>query len=170
TSMSAAFDAVVIGGGPAGSAIARLLALWGHSVLVLTRAADPARGAAESLPPSTRKLLAEVGMLESVDAAGFYRTTGNTVWWGQREGHVEPFDAAGEASGYQVFRPELDRVLLAGAAGAGAEVVCDAHVRRVQLDGDAYAVVEYQRDGQSSTAVACRFALDASGRAGVIAR
>jgi hypothetical protein len=44
---------------------------------------------------------------ESVDAAGFYRTTGNTVWWGMREGHVEPFDAAAAAPGYQVFRPEL---------------------------------------------------------------
>src|SRR5947207_2881224 len=121
--MSAAFDAVVIGGGPAGSAIARLLALWGHSVVVLTTAADAARGAAESLPPSTRKLLATIGVLESVDCAGFYRTTGNTVWWGMREGHVEQFDASGEAFGYQVYRPELDRILLAGAAdGATTKV------------------------------------------------
>jgi 2-polyprenyl-6-methoxyphenol hydroxylase-like FAD-dependent oxidoreductase len=80
--MSASFDAVVIGGGPAGSAIARLLALWGHSVLVLARAPDAARGAAESIPPSTRKLLATIGALESIEAAGFLRTTGNTVWWG----------------------------------------------------------------------------------------
>ena len=108
--MSAAFDAVVVGGGPAGSAVARLLALWGHSVLVLTKPADVARGAAESLPPSTLKLLATIGVLEAVDAAGFYRTTGNTVWWGMREGHVEPFDAAGAAPGYQVFRPAFDRV------------------------------------------------------------
>ncbi len=164
--MSAAFDAVVIGGGPAGSAIARLLALWGHSVLVLTRAADAARGAAESLPPSTRKVLVTIGVLESVDRAGFYRTTGNTVWWGMREGHIEQFDG----SGYQVYRPELDRILLAGAADAGAEVICDAHVRGVQLDGDACALVEYERDGERSTAVTCRFAIDASGRAGVIAR
>lgn len=164
--MSAAFDAVVIGGGPAGSAIARLLALWGHSVLVLTRAADAARGAAESLPPSTRKLLAKVGVLESVDRSGFYPTTGNTVWWGMREGHVEQFDA----SGYQVYRPEFDRVLLAGAAEAGAEVICDAHVRRVHLDGASDARVEYQRDGHPPTAVISSFAVDASGRAGVIAR
>jgi flavin-dependent dehydrogenase len=144
--------------------------LWGHSVLVLTRAADAARGAAESLPPSTRKLLAGIGVLESVDAAGFYRTTGNTVWWGMREGHVEQFDASAEASGYQVYRPEFDRLLLAGAAEAGAEVIGDARVRSVLLDGDACAQVEYQRDGQTSTAISCRFALDASGRAGIIAR
>jgi flavin-dependent dehydrogenase len=160
----------VVGGGPAGSAVARLLALWGHSVLVLTKPADVARGAAESLPPSTLKLLATIGVLESVDAAGFYRTTGNTVWWGMREGHVEPFDAAGAAPGYQVFRPEFDRVLLTAAADAGAEVIRDAHVRRVQTTGDTCALVEYQCEGQRPTAVTCRFALDASGRAGVIAR
>ena len=95
--MSANVDVVVIGGGPAGSAIARLLAQWGHSVRVLTRAADPARGAAESLPPSTRKLLAKIGVLDAIDGADFYRTTGNTVWWGQREGHVEKFAAVGTA-------------------------------------------------------------------------
>jgi flavin-dependent dehydrogenase len=164
--MSVVLDAVVIGGGPAGSAIARLLALWGHSVLVLTRAADATRGAAESLPPSTRKLLAKVSVLESVDRSGFYPTKGNTVWWGMREGHVEQFDAPG----YQVYRPEFDRVLLMGAANAGAWIIRDARVRRVHLDGASDARVEYQRDGHASTTVTSRFALDASGRAGVIAR
>src|SRR5262245_65418377 len=105
-------DVIVIGGGPAGAAAARLLALWGHSVRVLTKAADSGRGAAESLPPSTRKLLATIGVLDRVDRAGFYRTTGNTVWWGERHGDVERFDAAG----YQVFRPAFDRLLLTAAA------------------------------------------------------
>jgi 2-polyprenyl-6-methoxyphenol hydroxylase-like FAD-dependent oxidoreductase len=92
------------------------------------------------------------------------------VWWGRREGHVESFDATGGSLGYQVFRPEFDRVLLTAAADAGAEVITDAHVRRVQTHGDTSALVEYQREGQRSTAVTARFALDASGRAGVIAR
>ena len=181
--MSGNVDIVVIGGGPAGSAIACLLAQWGHSVRVLTRAADPGRGAAESLPPSTRKLFAKIGVLDAIDGADFYRTTGNTVWWGPREGHVEKFAAvAGNAQkavpyGYQVLRPELDRLLLTTAADAGAEISCDAHVHRVQLtepdlsDGSgADASVEYHREQQPATTISCRFALDCSGRTGVIAR
>ena len=183
--MSGSVDIVVIGGGPAGSAIARLLAQWGHPVRLLTRAADPARGAAESLPPSTRKLLAKVGVLDAIDRADFYRTTGNTVWWGQREGHVERFSAvAGDAleaasSGYQVLRPELDRLLLKTAANAGVDVTCDAHVHRVHLAGSdrfdgsgrgADARVDYHRERQPASTISCRFALDCSGRAGVIAR
>ena len=183
--MSGSVDVVVIGGGPAGSAIARLLAESGHQVRVLTRAADPARGAAESLPPSTRKLLAKIGVLDAVDRADFYRTTGNTVWWGQREGHVEKFGSGASdaletvAYGYQVLRPELDRLLLTTAAGAGADVTCDAHVHRVHLTGTeslddsgqgSDARVDYHREGQPARTIACRFAVDCSGRAGVIAR
>jgi 2-polyprenyl-6-methoxyphenol hydroxylase-like FAD-dependent oxidoreductase len=102
-----AVDAVVIGGGPAGSSTGRLLAEWGHDVLILTKPADPRRGLAESLPPSTRKVLASVGVLETVDAAGFCRTTGNTVWWGARKGCNGNFADAECTHGYQVFRPTV---------------------------------------------------------------
>jgi flavin-dependent dehydrogenase len=161
------FDAVVIGGGPAGAVIGRLLASWAHSVRILNKAADRSRGLAESLPPSTRKLLAEVGVLDAVDRAGFYRTTGNTAWWASSEPRAEAFDPSGQLAGYQVFRPDLDRVLIDSAAEAGAEVCAGATVRRVRVDDEPFAVVEYEENGRRS-AVSCRFVLDCSGRAGVL--
>src|SRR4029450_13599034 len=103
------FDDVVIGGGPAGTVAARLLASWGHSVLLLTKAIERSRGLGGPLPPSTRKLMATAGVLDEVERAGFYRTTGNTVWWGSREQRVETFEPSGEASGVQGFRPDLER-------------------------------------------------------------
>src|SRR5262245_4947562 len=129
------FDVVVIGAGPAGSAIGRLLAAWGHSVLILARPIETARGLAESLPPSSRKLLAAIGVLDAVEAAGCCRTTGNTMWWGTGDRRVAEFPAAG-ASGFQVFRPDLDRLLRKSAQDAGARVVGDATVRDVGLGPD----------------------------------
>src|SRR5690349_14342981 len=157
-------DAVVIGGGPAGTVAARLLASWGHSVLLLTKAIDRARGLGESLPPSTRKLLATAGVLDELERAGFYRTTGNTVWWGSRERRVETFELSGEASGFQVFRPDLDQLLRESAARAGVRVVEDAAVRQVDESR-----VEYEQQGARHQ-VTGGFVLDCSGRAGVIAR
>src|SRR3954469_19007806 len=141
------YDVVVIGGGPAGSAVGRLLAKRGHSVLQLTRPSDPGRGLAESLPPSSRKVLAAVGMLDVVDAGGFLPTTGNTVWWGARAGDIEGFSAADDAHGYQVFRPAFDQLLLESAAAAGVAVRQGPFVSRVRLSNPgADAIVEYQHD------------------------
>jgi glycine/D-amino acid oxidase-like deaminating enzyme len=128
-------DVVVVGGGPAGASIARLLAERGRRVIVIAPADDPGRGLAESLPPSARKALAAVGALEAVDAAGFCRSRGNTVWWGNEQERYEGFEIEPDAVGYQVWRPDLDRLLLDGAVTAGA-VRYNATVRQVQYVSD----------------------------------
>ena len=159
-------DVVVIGGGPAGAAAGRLLAAWGHSVVILDNPTLPARGLAESIPPSTRKLLAEVGVLDEVEQANFLKGRGNTVWWASREPRIETFGAAG--AGYQVFRPDFDRVLLDCARSGGARVQTPARVRSAAF-GPEHATVDYEQDGQLS-AIDARLVLDCSGRAGVVAR
>src|SRR5215471_14622526 len=112
-------DVAVIGGGPAGSAAARLLASWGHSVAVLTR---PVRqpSLAESLPPSCTKLFDEIGVRAAIDRAGFVRATGNTVQWADHDRRVETFERG--ALGYQIARDRFDDLLLDAAQAAGAAV------------------------------------------------
>lgn len=159
-------DAVVIGGGPAGAAAGRLLAAWGHSVAILDNPAPRARGLAESIPPSTRKLLSEIGVLDAVERAGFLRGRGNTVWWASSEPRIETFRPP--SLGYQVFRPDFDRVLLDSAAAAGAGVRTNTRVRNVALD-DRRATIDCEHDGRPAR-VEARIVLDCSGRAGVVAR
>lgn len=140
-------DVVVIGGGPAGCAAARLLASWGHRVRLITRPPDRSRGLAESLPPSAHKLLEEIGILGALEREGFYRSTGNTVYWASREPRIETFDGLG----FQVFRPDLDQVMLDAVRHAGAEVCISP-------------------TGCELSTVDCDLILDCSGRAGVIGR
>src|SRR4051794_23988996 len=86
------FDVIVIGGGPAGAAAGRMLAKMGRSVAVFTHThAASYRYIAESLPPSSRKLMAELDILSAMEAADFYQSRGNTVWWGGAAARSEPF-------------------------------------------------------------------------------
>ena len=139
----ASLDALILGGGPAGSTAARLLSQWGYSVAV---ALGPAarHSMAECLPPSTCKVLRFLGIEGAVAAAGFFRTKGNTVWWGESRRRVEAYS---EGSGYQVPRRDFDRLLLGLAESAGARVLAPGAPRPK-----------------------ARFALDCSGRTGVLAR
>ena len=158
-------DAVVIGGGPAGSTAARLLAQWGHSVAILTAPGGRLRSFAECLPPSNRKLFQFLDIQDAVDRAGFYRTTGNTVWWGKARRRVEPYP---EGWGYQVLRSEFDALLLRLAQDAGAQVrFGKVHFGKVQ--GIDLQSIEFQSNDQREE-VRARFILDCSGRAGVLSR
>ena len=161
-------DVAVLGGGPAGAAAARLIASHGHTVVVLTRA--PTRPAlAESLPPSVGKLLDRIGVRSAVDAAGFVRATGNTVWWGTGQPRVESFGAG--SLGWQVRRDTFDGILLAEAEEPGVRVVRQAIVRAVTLrqESGGRSTVNYDLRGRQLSLTA-RWVLDCTGRAGLLAR
>lgn len=143
-------DVLVIGGGPAGAAAARLLALWGHRVLLRSARRRNAHALPESVVPSTGRLFDLLGIRALIDEAGFIRSTGHTVSWGGRQQRVERF--ARGARGWQVTAGALEGVLRRAAADAGARI----EIGRVD------AVDRMAHDGA--------YVLDCTGRAGVIAR
>src|SRR5438105_3758532 len=110
-------DVFVIGGGPAGAAAARLLASWGWSVALAHRASRRP-SLAESLPPSTRKVLALIGLLDDVEAASFHPNFGNFGHWADR-----PRTTTITTSGFHVARADFDAVLRASAARSGVRMM-----------------------------------------------
>ena len=157
-------DVLVIGAGPAGASVARLLAAWGHRVLVIHRPGGDSERLAESIPPSANKALAAIGARNDLAGAGFLPWRGNTVWWGSEAARVESFSP--DAAGYQVVRADFDCRLRDLAAGAGAAIrqgrVLEAH--------PGLAPFAFVESSGATERITARILIDASGRAGVIAR
>jgi len=74
-------DVLVLGAGPAGCAAAILLARRSHRVMLVSPETPISGSLAVSIPPSARRVLEELGALDSVDAAGLYPNLGNSVIW-----------------------------------------------------------------------------------------
>jgi flavin-dependent dehydrogenase len=122
-------EVCVVGGGPAGSAVARRLALLGHDVCLLERAAfldrRPRLPRPESLSPGLPDLLGLLGLRERVEGAGFLQAGPAFVRWSAGD---DPWTRGSAAPGLLVDRGRLDRILWDAAAESGVRALRPARV------------------------------------------
>ncbi|MBS2966940.1 tryptophan 7-halogenase, partial [Actinocrinis puniceicyclus] len=166
------YDVIVIGGGPAGSTAAGLLAKHGRSVLVLEREKFPRYHVGESLVPGVVAVLEELGVRELIENGQFIRKYGTTLRWGAERdlwtihfGEVGPCEYA-----YEVKRAEFDNVLLGHARGLGATVLEEANVTEALFEADRCVGVRYRIGRQGAlTEARARYVIDASGQSKLLA-
>src|SRR5512143_1682750 len=161
-------DVLVIGGGPAGSTAATLLAKKGHRVTLLEKAHHPRFHIGESLLPANLPLFETLGVRAEVEAIGMEKWGAEFVSpWHEHQQSFEFADAWDKSMprAYQVRRSEFDEILIRNAARCGASVIEGCRVRDVEfLPGDAGAIVRAEHDDGRSETWQCRFLVDASGR------
>jgi halogenation protein CepH len=159
------YDVVVVGGGPAGSTAASLLARGGRRVVVFERERFPRYHIGESLLSATLPILAHVGVLPDVEKHGFIQKPGGTFLWGSA---AEPWsfwfreDPGGYDHAFHVLRSEFDQILLRHSARMGAEV----HEATIVEAIDGVGPFRVRARGEDGTALEAESAhvIDASGQ------
>jgi flavin-dependent dehydrogenase len=179
------YDVAIIGGGPAGSTAATLLARAGRRVILFERDKFPRFHIGESLLPFSMKAFTRMDLHKKFLRAGFMKKYGGEFFSACRDEGVKFYFKDGYRSqtdhSYQVTRADFDKLLLDHAAENGAQVHEETSVARVEFPDD--GVILHWRDARRRVSnsdgndivrpsnpapIQARYLIDASGRNSVL--
>lgn len=170
------WDVIVVGGGPAGSATAALVAEQGYRVLLLERARLPRFHVGESLIPETYWPLKRLGLLDRMRESAFPRKYSvQFVSDGSKESAPFYFDLHNPHESsitWQVVRGDFDRMLVDRAIELGAVVHTSAQVMEVIWQDETAVGVKCRLTNADGTktdrALHCRVVVDATGQSAFV--
>lgn len=165
--MDALFDALVIGGGPGGSAAATYLSRAGKKVLLLEKDVFPRFHIGESLLPYNRTIFDEMGVWPKLEEAGFPQKFGAQFHLADGSKSVGFVFRNGkwtrEHRAIQVERATFDHILLKHAASCGTDVREGWTVLRFESKGPEVTIQARSPNGKTEE-FRGSFLIDASGR------
>lgn len=160
-------DVVIIGGGPAGSTAATLLARRGHRVIALEKDRHPRFHIGESLLPMNLPIFERLGVMDKVRALGVYKPGADFEAGNERGYNTYDFSRAlgnSPPHAYQVWRQDFDAMLYRHARENGADAREGHEVRAVEQAGPRDWRVRVVTDEGREYSVEARYLIDASGR------
>jgi flavin-dependent dehydrogenase len=165
-------DVVVVGGGPAGSGAAALLAGAGVDVVLLEKTRHPRNQVGESLIPHFWKYADRMGVSPALEREGFVAKAGGITVWNGKIHRIAFAEFGFTRPALHVERDRFDALLLEHAAGLGTRVYQDVAARAVDF-GDperpSIAYLDKRGGGRERGTIRCRYLIDASGPGALLA-
>lgn len=162
------YDAIVVGGGPAGSSTAALLAEKGHDVLVVEKEKFPRYHVGESLMPFCYFPLERLGLIDTLMESANPRKY--CVQFVRQDGFLsqpfyffQHFDHPSSTT-WQVWRSEFDKMILDKARSNGATVMEETKAKKLIKSGDRVEGITVESDELGSLDLHAPIVVDASGR------
>jgi len=160
---------LVIGGGPAGSTTATLLAREGFDVTLLEREYFPRYHIGESLLISVQPILDLLGVRDEIENHGFQKKKGVFWEWGD-EHWLFNWENLAYNYTFHVKREEFDHILLKNAELKGVKVFQGIQVKRISFNGSRPISANWsEAGGNESGEIKFDYLIDASGRSGIMA-
>ena len=162
------YDVIVMGGGPAGSSVASMLAREGRQVIVFEKEVFPRHHIGESLMTDTYWTFRRMGLLEKLRDSPFVRKY--SVQFANAAGKESRpfyfFEAVHHESAvtWQVTRAKFDELLINHAADQGAVVHQGVLVKQVLFEGDRAVGVEVQMPDGTREQFFAKVIVDATGQ------
>src|SRR5262249_28441834 len=166
------YDVIVMGGGPAGSTIASILAREGRKVILFERESFPRHHIGESLMTDTYWTFQRMGFLEKLKKSPFVRKYSvqfaNSAGRESRPFYFFEANHHESAVTWQVTRSEFDKLLIEHAADQGVEVHERSLVKQVLFDGDRAIGVEASIEGAAPERFYAKVVVDATGQSAML--
>lgn len=165
-------DVVIIGGGPAGSCAASLLAKQGRDVILLEKDRFPRHHVGEStLLGLTKMLDVEIGAGSIISSAGFRIKTGGSYIWGKDRNpwSFHFWELGSKNIAYQVDRSEFDSLLLKHCRSLGADAREECKVTNIVFKNRAIRI-SYVNGNKQENIVHAKYVIDASGLSAILGR
>src|SRR5918997_4781030 len=165
-------DVIVMGGGPAGSSVAGILAREGRQVILFEKEIFPRHHIGESLMTDTYWTFRRLGLLEKLKDSPFVRKY--SVQFANPAGKESRpfyfFEAVHHESAvtWQVTRAKFDELLINHAADQGATVHQGVLVKQVLFEGDRAVGVEVQMQDGSREKFYAKVVVDATGQSAML--
>jgi flavin-dependent dehydrogenase len=166
------YDIIVMGGGPAGSSVASILAREGRKVVLFEKEQFPRHHIGESLMTDTFWTFQRMGLLDKLKQSPFVRKYSvqfaNPAGKESRPFYFFEANHHESAVTWQVTRAEFDLMLIEHAAEQGAVVHQRTQVKQVLFDGERAVGVEALLPDGSLQQFHAKVVVDATGQTAML--